>query len=288
MKNTNLLSHEAELALNRSFARDNDLSPQFFSAAQLCKCCDISRTMLIKLEKEGILTPHHVNPQTGYRWYDLFGVARLQQYQMLRSMGLSLPEIRSYLGQGELSPEAILALMQERLRIMQNGVEAFALRLSKEKSLTFSRVSFPDVACLCRTETFDRPRDMVKVGFETHTQAVLRGYKLMSTLPMFSIRLSGQDYPCRAKICIPLEGGAEDYADEDVEVVPGGEMFSMLYYGGYEDAPGLDRAREAFFDRLQAERLTPTGPMRAYWIVSCYSGSQFRAEDYVFRLAVPI
>lgn len=283
------LTHKEELDLNQSFMEENNLSSIYFSASQLCKACDISRTMLIKLEKEGILTPHHTNPKTGYRWYDLFNVARLQQYQMLRVMGLTMPEIRSYLGFGDLSPEEILEKLQERLNIFQAGVEAYASRISKDKNLTFSLKKYPPVTCLCCTKTFKNLTDVTKAGYELHAEAVLRGYKLLSTTPLFSMRLSSAEDSFTSKICIPLEGSAEDYASvDDVETIDGGHMLTMLYYGGYDDASNLSDAAKSFFQHIQKENYKVSGPLRIYWVVSSYFGSQFQQDDYVFRFAIPV
>ena len=91
--------------------------------------------------------------------------------------------IKVALGFGDLSPEEILSQLQERLNIFQVGVEAYASRLSKDKNLTFSWIDYPAIPCLCCTKTFENSEDIVKAGYELHAEAVLRGYKLLSTTP---------------------------------------------------------------------------------------------------------
>ena len=39
---------------------------------------------------------------------------------------------------------------------------------------------------------------------------------------------------------------------------------------------------------MRRRGLTPAGPMRVVWVVSCYMGTEFKPEDYVYRFAIPV
>ena len=114
------------------FTEEYGLTPELYSVKQVCTACGILHAMLISMKKDCVLIPRKVNPETGYHWYDLFDVAKVQQHQILRTMGLSQEEIKSYYGDGDARPEEILEATRERLRLMQRGVEEFAVRLEKE------------------------------------------------------------------------------------------------------------------------------------------------------------
>lgn len=62
----------------------------------------------------GLLSPSARTP-SGHRLYSVHDVARLQHIQALRSMGMSLEEIRGALRTGSVSPRDIVRLQLERI-----------------------------------------------------------------------------------------------------------------------------------------------------------------------------
>ena len=54
-----------------------------FSIKEMCEICGISRASLLRLEEDGFLLPYRVNPDTGYRYYDMQNVTAVGQYQRM-------------------------------------------------------------------------------------------------------------------------------------------------------------------------------------------------------------
>ena len=85
----------------------------------------------------------------------------------------------------------------------------------------------------------DPPPAIVRVGFNAHSDAVQHGYRLLSTEPLFSMRM---DYgmPFTSTICIPLDPRElTDSSPDYIKTIPGCKALSMLYYGGYDEPSKL-------------------------------------------------
>ena len=66
---------------------------RLFTINEIAQACGISRSTLLRMEKDGFLMPRRVDPITGYRYYDLQNVTAVGQYQRLQEAGLSRKEI---------------------------------------------------------------------------------------------------------------------------------------------------------------------------------------------------
>ena len=108
-------------------------SDTLFTTKDICRICGILRAQLILLEEDGILKPRKVNEASGYRYYDFFNIAEIQQYQRLRELGLTKKEIAQYnTGDNEKFRQEILLGMKSRLSLYQRGVEELSLQFEKE------------------------------------------------------------------------------------------------------------------------------------------------------------
>ena len=66
---------------------------KLFTITEVARACGVSRSTLLRMEESGFLKPFRVDPETGYRYYDLSAVSAVGQYQMLQSIGLTRKEI---------------------------------------------------------------------------------------------------------------------------------------------------------------------------------------------------
>ena len=62
-------------------------------------------------DEVGLLSPAHVVPENGYRWYSPAQFAQLNQIQAFKDMGFSLQEIRELLQQ-RLTPQELFAVLE--------------------------------------------------------------------------------------------------------------------------------------------------------------------------------
>lgn len=283
-----------EKEINRQYIEDTALTPELFSIKQVREACGLSRSMLIKLEDAGFLTPVRVDTKTGYRWYDMLNIGKLEQYLLFRALGLSLKEIEDIYSDDAAAAEELLLSLANRFQLMQRCVEELSLRLGKIPNSNFSIVHLPRLTCLCGTDSFASMRDMERFAFNLHSTAVKRGYRLLPTEPIFTLREvtrteRGVEYAQSVKICIAIDPAIPQGCPTDgVEVIPGCRALTMLFRGDFRSPEALGSARAAIWEELDRREWTADGPFRTLGIVAPYVDTRAEAEDFVMRFAIPL
>lgn len=80
--------------------------------SQMAKMNSISPQTLRYYDNEGLLTPASVDRETGYRYYNITQSARLDMIQHMKSMGISLRNIKRHIDGYDMS--GIVRLLDER------------------------------------------------------------------------------------------------------------------------------------------------------------------------------
>ena len=75
-----------------------------FSIGELSKLQNISRQTLIFYDKIGLFCPAYVDPENGYRYYSAAQLDFLDTICIMKRIGFSLDEIKSYLKEYPLTP----------------------------------------------------------------------------------------------------------------------------------------------------------------------------------------
>lgn len=91
----------------------------------------ISTQALRLYDREGLLTPMIIDPDTGYRYYHITQSARLDMIQYMKDYGMTLKQIRQTLDSGD--PETIKAFINQQLRAIDHQVETL---LHRKRAMT--------------------------------------------------------------------------------------------------------------------------------------------------------
>ena len=262
-----------------------------FTTKDICRICGISRAQLLLLEQDGIIKPRKVNDSSGYRYYDFFNIAEIQQYQRMRGLGLSKKEVIAYNSDNnEEHRKEILNRMKIRLSLYQRGIEELSLQFEKERRELFSYIYLPDITCYTRTGHFENGAQTGPFAFNVHLDAIRAGLRLLTDEPLFSTRESPIEQPSdsiTAKICIPIDPAIPDGADTScIEVIPGGHALWLLYYGSHDNLRTMTENMIKLLDEAKARGHKIAGNTRTLGIVAPYRGMQIDPKDYVFRFAV--
>ncbi|MCB0148878.1 MAG: MerR family transcriptional regulator, partial [Caldilineaceae bacterium] len=75
-----------------------------FKIGDFSRLAQVSVRMLRHYDKLGLLTPSHIDRFTGYRYYTIDQLARLNRILALNGLGLTLQEIADLLGDGSEVP----------------------------------------------------------------------------------------------------------------------------------------------------------------------------------------
>ncbi len=257
---------------------------KLFTVGQVCKCCGVSRSTVLRMENRGLLSPAHVDENTGYRYYDIYNVTKILHIQMFLNMGLTYDDAYSYYLSSGKSPE-LLSALKNRLTLLTRAYEEMKLRMDDKQHLQPEIITLPEYVCYQKefegTSWSDKYRDM----YNLFGEVVEKGYRPLISERLFVINNSdgrekegANTYIC----CVPLEPSC---ADADTVFYPSCTAFSMLCYG---DDKAISKAHAEFDEKLRALGLKPMGRKRGIGIVSGYTGKEFLQENYVSRLIVPI
>lgn len=273
-----------------------NLREDLFTLKWVREATGLSRTMLIRLENEGFITPRKVDEWTGWRYYDTFNIFKLLQYRRLRMIGLTRSEIFAFYQSGNESLADTLEQMQERRRLLDQNIEILSLRLNKERNYSFSFYDFDEMTCLTAEGEVSDLVDANTLGYNLSVEAVARGLRPLVTEEMFcenedryAPSHEERKAPWRIKVYQPVDAGhiPSEMAD-GIEAVPACRTFSILVYG-LRDSSDMSKPRELLLAEIQRHGLVPTGaPVRVQAIVAKYTAMQLDEDEHVMRIAVPV
>lgn len=137
-------------------------APRYWKIGQLAARTGLTVRALRHYDQIGLLRPARRSP-AGYRLYGEADVARLQQVQSLRQLGLSLAQIQACLDGGRLSLNDAIGLHLQRVRAqialqqkLQRRLEAIFKALQTQRGVTVERL----------LETIEVIQMMEKHGFD--------------------------------------------------------------------------------------------------------------------------
>ena len=87
-----------------------------FSIGAFAKYGGVSVRMLRHYDAVGLLRPAHVDPHTGYRFYEADQLARLNRVIALKELGLTLDQVRAILD-GELAAGELRGMLRLPYRL---------------------------------------------------------------------------------------------------------------------------------------------------------------------------
>lgn len=255
-----------------------------FTISQVTKSCNVSRSTLLRLEKRGLLTPALTDEESGYRYFDNHNVTRILQIRHLLDLGLSYDEIYAYFDTNGTSKK-LLRTLEQRMYATKRMYEEMSLRIARKQSLTFETVALPKYVCYARECRGSAVKDKYSVMYALYHEVIEKGLRPLASEPLFTINKNTDLFGKKEETfvcCIPLE---PDDAPEDALILKGCRAFSCLCYGSYDS---LTQARMLFRQKIKELGIKPIGYPRVLGIVAPYTAREFKPENYVSRIAIPI
>lgn len=97
-----------------------------FKIGEFSKLCQVTVKTLRHYEEIGLLVPIEVDEWTGYRYYDISQLRRMNRIVYLKQLGLSLEEIAGLFEDGKEYPDA--ALLKVKIEQCQSEIEHLTWR----------------------------------------------------------------------------------------------------------------------------------------------------------------
>ncbi|MCR5107370.1 MAG: MerR family transcriptional regulator [Lachnospiraceae bacterium] len=261
---------------------------KLFTSAEVCHACGISKTSLFRLEECGFLKPYHVNPDTGYRYYDLQNITSIGQFQKMQAIGLSKKEIVELYYERVDSSE-FLAAQRQKLNMMQRFLDGYEKHHSHTQNQSGSFITLPPISCYCENIAASSPEDAAKLDYLTHEKCVEAGYKMLGSEPLFGIFEERNAWEkCEgAKIkytlCIPVIPDPEP--DPKIRFFPETRGFSMIGFGEYSSVKKFEKV---FWKEVDKRNLSPSSSVRMIMHIGAYSGAHYKTACYCYEYFLPM
>lgn len=261
---------------------------------------DFSRLALVSIktlrhyDELGLLKPKRVDRFTGYRYYAVEQLPRLNRILALKDLGLSLEQIAALL-RADVSAEDIHGMLrlrqaeaQDRIQEAQAQlarVEARLRQIEKEGSLpmyevVLKKIPTQKVAAIRRV--------LPNYGALGMLYADLFGPQMVAQAhfagPPLAIYhdLEFKEDNVDIEAAVPVEGALPDGAPAEVRELPGGEMACVIYQGPYE---GIGEGYNAVMAWLEPNGYRVAGPVREVYLRG--PGDSQNPAEYVTEIQVP-
>ena len=235
-----------------------------FSIGDLSKLQNISRQTLIFYDKIGLFCPAYVDPENGYRYYSAAQLDFLDTICIMKRIGFSLDEIKSYLKEYTLDTSMVALRKQltiidrqiEELQLIKSRVEHRCLQLEQSAAIRsqYAEVSVQTVQSQYIVwQEVAAPYTLDRVSMATK-QCFVRSFK--ERLPVFFqsgaivplARILRGEYTLASHAFLPIE----KCSAAGVVELPAGQC-AVTYHTG--DYLSIGTAYERLLQYCRAHRL---------------------------------
>jgi DNA-binding transcriptional MerR regulator len=208
----------------------------------------------------GLLPPAYVDPETGYRYYDVHSIRAAEMIRLLRRLDVPLGDMRQFIdAAADYRVEETIAQQRARLEQEKARLDAALGLLGRIDELdgmfraapAIELVDLPAECCLAWTGTMPRAEfhesyvDLAAVlAAEAENRGLVpSGREVVVLRDPTAIGLAGGDETVlRYQLCLPVSGSPAGAAD--VVELEGGRFARSVFTGLYEDGYRFAFARQ--------------------------------------------
>ena len=279
---------------------DAEDDTKLFKIGEVADALGLTRRILINYEDLGLVTPTVRNEGKGFRYYSADNVVHIRLIRALQNLGLSLPEIRSYIEDNEHLGDQI-----DHMILLRDQLDRYIaqLRLRQASTSKFEVVSatLPGFTAFCRDfESANVAEKTVQLR-QTYIDALKRYpvdtvNKMCTQIPIQSAFLTGHSSQNAAA---GDNGCAEESAKEsgtfivpvtptctgdDIRQFPSVAAICIYYRGPYENFPEIHAQLSEY---AQSHDLTPQGFFRNIYMEGPPTHGANK-DAYITQVAMPI
>ncbi len=258
-----------------------------FLAGEMARLHYISKQTLIYYDKIGLLTPCEVDSSSGYRYYALEQCEDLDVILFLKSLGLSLKEIKAY--RGEASTKARLRLLENQALEIQKKIDKIhQTRNRLDTMVDYLKSSFKIQpfekgirwieARSAAIEIVAPPHDLygMELAFKKLYKSARDHHDLCVHRFLFFTEKADSGDVLFKKVALPVSRGGS-------EIIEAG-YFAYLYHKGPFEA--LESSHNLLNAYIHESGHRTTGPSIERVIVSSIAVSN--ESDYLVEIQIPV
>ncbi len=250
-----------------------------FQIGEVTKILGITRKTLLVYEEMGLLIPAVKDTDSGYRYYSADNMTQIRSIRSLRSLGLTLKEVKEYYYDMENIDVHLQRLMELRTSLDRN-IQMLQVRSAKQGDLTVRKVTLPQQVCFCRRYECKDVLEAANVLRDTYIAAARTG-KMTMINRMFTMRMSQEMDKLDILCCIPVESSFDGPERMEFAELP---ALCIYFRGPYEEN---DTAICALKNYVKENKIQTVGSFRSIFL----EGPPNRGDnsgDYITQVAVPI
>lgn len=270
------------------------------SIGKMARLNGISEQTLRLYDKLGLVTPCEINPETGYRYYDIRQSAQLDMIQYMKALGMNLSEIRKRFEENDI--HKMRTILEQQKRNIQEQMQE--LRYA-EKALDRAIESYRRCEAAPggddyileyiksrRIFRFETGSNCYSYGMDTY-EHILRSLKknaALSNLPISYFCNVGsiirKEYAIRNELWateVFLFVDEEFAEQEGVEEIPEG-VFLCRYCDSFR---AEEAAIEALFSHIRENGYTIEGDLISEVLVEFPAVTRFERNAFI-KLQIPV
>ena len=257
----------------------------------------LSRKALRHYHDLGILEPAHIDPHTGYRFYDTSQVDHAHIIRRFRSLGMSIPDIKALLSTEDAAArtEIItthLEQMEQQLQETRDTVSALRELLAPVHTAAVELRQEPALAVWSISATIDIEQidtwfvtTLTRLGDALATAASGRDAVVYGGLYERSLFSESRG---EATLFIPAPPNATAPHGVRAHVLPQADYAVLTHAGNHE---GIDRSYASLGKYANEQLISDQGPTREHYLGGSLSDpTHFTATEIcwpIFRTATP-
>lgn len=247
------------------------------TSGQFAMLTRMSRKALRLYDELGLLRPAHVDPDNGYRYYNVIQLDVAQRINTLRSLGMSLEEVGEALHTWHdpalrTRLEAQRAVLHTRLAEARGALDALERLLDAPPPPypVAEKVLAPQVDLSLRRRCLPEEACAFIVEGERQLRVALAAEGLFTGHPVTAIYHEAErEEMWDVEVCLPLGDSGERHWPQGMAVStrPGGSVIFTVHEGDYNGTHGMQGAFVALWTWMQAQRRAPaTAPYEVYTV----------------------
>lgn len=279
---------------------DAEDDTKLFKIGEVADALGLTRRILINYEDLGLVTPTVRNEGKGFRYYSADNVVHIRLIRALQNLGLSLPEIRSYIEDNEHLDDQIdhMILLRDQL---DRYIAQLRFRQASASKFEVISTTLPGFTAFCRDfESADVAEKATQLR-QTYVDA-LKHYpvdsinKMCTQIPIQPACLighgdqnaangesgcSGEPIKESGTFIIPV---TPTCTGPDIRQFPSVAAICIYYRGPYENFPEI---HEQLSEYAQSHDLTPQGFFRNIYMEGPPTHGANK-DAYITQVAMPI
>jgi DNA-binding transcriptional MerR regulator len=255
-----------------------NLPNTLLSIGTFAKMSRLSIKALRLYDRLDILQPCHIDPQSGYRYYEAEQLPRARMIRILRDMGMPLATIRQVLAAVESSPAQVEALVRDyvsmrrrQLEQIQQQVPTFIQLIQQEINpmnleVNVRTIPAQQVLSITRRVKVDRLESTIQETVE-RLKSMLTDQNTAAADAPFGIyhgAINEQD-DGPIEICLPVHGSVKAEGEVEVKRLQGGDAACVNLRGAQCAFPAVLSGYDATAEWIQKNGYQIAESPREVW-----------------------